>query len=1326
MRETSHLLQTLLAVVVVFQTMAPSMAANPFEAVVDVLHNTKRRIGMQKPHAGCDPCVEQVGAEIDWLEHHVETFGSVVPKQPDVWGEARLTKYRQDVEVELAKRLGEFGPTLQGSIRRSDQSFLAAALSLDFASSNAGAFDPTLSVEESAARESVAEAQAAAFAAERQATNAGLAAAAAKATAAAGLIGDPNAEGQRLIVRAPQTATSVNSPFTFETTQISIEPTLYNDQLSRYLKALNQLRRINDGDDTSDSPGYSLNLVRLPVSILPGKMTRNGYGAEVSLTVQPQITDDLLPTTMRSLIINDVANMHSLPVAQELFNDASNTKESINKFEASQARLNKWMGALDRWVSWLEQSSAQAKDARQLDDAIEFISGNRSYFENRLLQIAGLSLDISGRDGRLQGADFVLFSKMRVKCGGKEADITFGVTAEAIATWLDDLSAREHDYRSAQALTVSYAEGSVNLEQFAAASSDRRKCYGLKVRLADAVELSGAAGGFDSLPLRIETEASDDQAKCDLIEPCAFTNVIGNAKKKLTGAVADGMRKLAEKTYANVVSSAIDKVGDLANAVVRPADSGALATNARASRRPVPPSAYLPVVGYQQFLDLVRDTNRVLERRPASGDVSSYLDVRSYVIEETNAAYDLLLEPEYAQLWSAYATPVLAHAVTTRDFRVVNEYRARFFDGLGIRTRSTAVATLAWSILVDAALLNERLKEDMQRVAKEKGCVCLTGECLTFVGPEETLTPEAQAAFKEYVNCRWPVQVFALDPVAEDQNVADQFSRRRELQLALAVGVARGTVRAGVASRFARRLETDIETIALNRTAVGFSHGADTFGWRFYPRLQSPDTPGTLGAFWETLAGGPDRDADLRDRGLEPGIRECTAIVVMPSFIPHVTFESRGSWFSLTNPRRKAWSMQDTLKISRNYQAVRRSLNCACESSLYRPGDVAHLSSVVEQIERRLPLQSMRVPVPYENTLGGFEMFQSGVSDLAPELYGYYGAPGVRVGFTPIAQTQRTTSVTAEKTTVQETAVFGPITAAPTTTLFLVGSRFSVHETRVLAGGKEAKFELISREIMRVHVPADANIVKDKETKQEYVDIHVATPYGVTGHLLVKAIGADAEEEGAAVGVKLAQFEKKVEDFEKTLAQLGRDLPRITTTEPKLSLVAQPQADGYLRLSPAFGVDKVKATFGVYPSETGGSIEVAVFDTAKGQYVTPRLDSGATIEPVPRAPEGKPAAVGRDVYYDAATLARTIQAALRGNLTKEDFKDKKKSLVGVLFVNQPDSAGEASNVRVLGEMKIEIAYVDTPVLTAVPAVPAPPQPASTTLRLNTAGTRLRF
>ncbi|MFM8323733.1 MAG: hypothetical protein ACKN9U_02600, partial [Pirellulaceae bacterium] len=50
------------------------------------------------PATRSDPAVEELAKNLDWLEHQLEQWGSVVPKTPDIWGDARLTKYRREVE----------------------------------------------------------------------------------------------------------------------------------------------------------------------------------------------------------------------------------------------------------------------------------------------------------------------------------------------------------------------------------------------------------------------------------------------------------------------------------------------------------------------------------------------------------------------------------------------------------------------------------------------------------------------------------------------------------------------------------------------------------------------------------------------------------------------------------------------------------------------------------------------------------------------------------------------------------------------------------------------------------------------------------------------------------------------------------------------------------------------------------------------------------------------------------------------------------------------------------------------------------------------------
>ena len=73
----------------------------------------------------------------------------------------------------------------------------------------------------------------------------------------------------------------------------------------------------------------------------------------------------------------------------------------------------------------------------------------------------------------------------------------------------------------------------------------------------------------------------------------------------------------------------------------------------------------------------------------------------------------------------------------------------------------------------------------------------------------------------------------------------------------------------------------------------------------------------------------------------------------------------------------------------------------------------------------------------------------------------------------------------------------------------MVGQGFSVHHTRVIAGGREIPYKLISREIMEVTVPPGVQpLGQSIGLHENSVDFHVSTPYGVSSHLLVPVVAA--------------------------------------------------------------------------------------------------------------------------------------------------------------------------------------------------------------------------
>jgi hypothetical protein len=96
-----------------------------------------------------------------------------------------------------------------------------------------------------------------------------------------------------------------------------LEPNVQNDEQGDYITHLQRLRRVNLGDDNSDSAGYGLYMMRVPVSITPGDDTKRGFGAAVDLTIRHDFGPRFLPTTYRNLVINDLIDRLS-PVIYEM------------------------------------------------------------------------------------------------------------------------------------------------------------------------------------------------------------------------------------------------------------------------------------------------------------------------------------------------------------------------------------------------------------------------------------------------------------------------------------------------------------------------------------------------------------------------------------------------------------------------------------------------------------------------------------------------------------------------------------------------------------------------------------------------------------------------------------------------------------------------------------------------------------------------------------------------------------------------------------------------------------------------------------------------
>ena len=156
------------------------------------------------------------------------------------------------------------------------------------------------------------------------------------------------------------------------------------------------------------------------------------------------------------------------------------------------------------------------------------------------------------------------------------------------------------------------------------------------------------------------------------------------------------------------------------------------------------------------------------------------------------------------------------------------------------------------------------------------------------------------------------------------------------------------------------------------------------------PRFQNPPNQRTnIGVIASQLiGGGPGPDYGTKKSKLEPGIRELTAVLLLPTFLPTMRIDVAGNWFKLTDPEHLIFHTKRGLEQGRQVQELRQAVLDACSTRRYRGDDLRVLQSKLVQLEAMLPMQSKVIQVPFENTASGFELFSEGATALVPELCG--------------------------------------------------------------------------------------------------------------------------------------------------------------------------------------------------------------------------------------------------------------------------------------------------------------------------------------------------
>lgn len=217
----------------------------------------------------------EVARMIDSIEDKIRDDGTIVLKRPDVWGQARMSKYRLEFDRAFVPanfpNADGFAQTLQAVIARTDaasfqsESAIAAVLT----PATGGRRTPvTLPADQipattSALFNSVS------------------------STVGLGSIADDASKSkpQTDLAKVSDSFANLNKTgVAFQSSGlkadgsrdalgVALEPTVVLDEHKRYLDHLNEIRRVNMGDDTADSAGYGLYLFRMPASIQPGECT---------------------------------------------------------------------------------------------------------------------------------------------------------------------------------------------------------------------------------------------------------------------------------------------------------------------------------------------------------------------------------------------------------------------------------------------------------------------------------------------------------------------------------------------------------------------------------------------------------------------------------------------------------------------------------------------------------------------------------------------------------------------------------------------------------------------------------------------------------------------------------------------------------------------------------------------------------------------------------------------------------------------------------------------------------------------------------------------
>ncbi len=494
----------------------------------------------------------------------------------------------------------------------------------------------------------------------------------------------------------------------------------------------------------------------------------------------------------------------------------------------------------------------------------------------------------------------------------------------------------------------------------------------------------------------------------------------------------------------------------------------------------VPFNSHSTVYGDDAIDTLVDNAIEQFENSPAALvlDQPKAEEIRQFLFATLEQTHNALQENQIYDT-NINTIGVVADAFVKGQYDQVAVHRAEWSQSVSAYALNGSFESSSWLLALQSGIFDRNLKKilkDLETKGVGIGEHCAVSDSVQFYASN---CPEAVTLWETIIRQTFPLQVFNLDPIAEQQNAYDAFSRRREMQVALAFSVATGnTLSADQKLKMSRRLALDEATIGLNRTAVAFAHSDDTFGWYFHPRIQTPPTESTnIGALARTIwSTGPTDHYDRKNRRLEPGIRDCEVLIAMPSFVTEVSFDVTTNWEKVARPGVTKRSYEEMVAQGGRLHRLRNCMQDPRNQNCYRPGDYGRLISRIDQLETMLGLQTHDVKLPYQYEQTGSGLFDAGKKQLKPAADYFYGL-----------------------------TYLDP--ALSQADFFLAGKNFHPTLTHVIVGGSEQHLtiasettvEVISRELLRVRVGKLSESLSDPGR----FEVRVATPAGMSNPLVI-------------------------------------------------------------------------------------------------------------------------------------------------------------------------------------------------------------------------------